>query len=129
MPTVTETPVRAYAHCVIPVCAGYRQAEVDAVRTETAYTFADNGGDLPGIERSNMRLSFADEDDQACPSCGGARDLSEQARRSYDPLSGHDPNGLLKFGPFEGVQPKDDRVAELEAKVDRLISALEAKDD
>lgn len=101
MPTPTITQVRAYAHCVRPRCPGYREQEVDAVRREDFYTYAEKGGDLPGIENSFVYLDFADEDERACPSCGQARDLSATARPQYQNISGHDPNGLLDIEPFD----------------------------
>jgi hypothetical protein len=45
----TPVLVRAFAHCIQVRCPGYAQEEVDAVRTETEYTYADGGGDQQGV--------------------------------------------------------------------------------
>lgn len=107
MPTVTEQPITGYAHCVNPRCRGYQQEEVAALREETAFTYAENGGDLPGIERSHVHFRFANAgqdggaDDTRCQHCGGHRDLSETRRRQYANLTGYDQMGLLRFEGFD----------------------------
>jgi hypothetical protein len=120
MPTSTDTPIDAYAHCLNPRCAGYAQESVKALRRETFYTFADLGGDanMPGYERSIVGFHFADETDAACPSCESPRAVTPEARTQYQNLSGHDPNGLLHILP--GDAPN---VADLQAE----IAALKAK--
>jgi hypothetical protein len=60
--------------------------------------------------------------------------VTGEPRPSYQPLSGHDPLGLLQFGGFDAgmqVQP-DDRTAELEAKLaameERVAKLVEGKE-
>lgn len=101
MPTITQEAVTAYAHCVQPRCQGYQQQEVEAVREEAGFTYAERGGDLPGTEASFVSLRFADDDKAPCPHCGGHRDLSLTARRQYPAVSGFDPNGLLDIQPYD----------------------------
>lgn len=127
MPSVTETPVKGYAHCRNARCGGYQQQEVDAVREEKAYTFGDGGGDgvfTHMIERSMVSFLFADPGEAPCPSCGEPREVSGEPRPSYQPLSGHDPMFLVtsgaKFDPSVVNTPADARQAELEAKLARM---------
>jgi hypothetical protein len=96
MPATTQTPVRAWAHCTNPRCPGHEQEEVDALEVETSFFFTDNGGTLPGVERSSVILVWADPEQAACR-CGRSRDLSGAKRRRYDNLSGFDPDGLLEM--------------------------------
>lgn len=120
MPTVTHVEQTAYAHCGTPTCPGSRQVEVQGVRRETSYMFTENGGDIPGVERSVVEWTFADEADRACPTCERPREISNQLKPSYDPLSGFDPMGLLTVDPFDPSRRntvEDEKVAELEAKL------------
>lgn len=131
MPLVTETPVRAFAHCVVPRCPGAYEAEVDALRVETAFAFTENGGDIPGIERSNVVAQFADEADATCEHCGGHRDVSLTPRPQYQRLSGHDPMGLLgmpQYDPNKVIAPneaQDAAIEALKAQVAALTEAME----
>lgn len=144
MPTAVETRVRAYAHCINPMCPGYGQEEVPAVSTETSYTFRDHGGDSREVFRSFVELRFgvdADEADRdvyveeyreaaACRSCSRPRELSATPRPSYMPLSGHDPYGLIN-GTVAGFNPQvtntqaDAEMAELKAANTRLEAKME----
>lgn len=123
MPTVTETPVKGYAFCRNARCSGYQEEEVDALREETAYTYGDNGGDgvfVGMVERSMVTFRFADPERAPCRSCKQPREVSGSPRPSYQPLSGHNPMGLLEFGGFDPsmmVPPGGDRTAELEQKL------------
>src|SRR5690349_4786386 len=129
MPTVTVTPVRAFAHCVQPRCPGAYEVEVDANRVETAYSFLDNGGDIPGIERSHVRAEFVNEADATCEHCGSHRDVSLAPRPQYQPLSGHDPMGLLgmpAFDPSKVNAPSDALSAEMEALKAQVAALTEA---
>lgn len=104
MPTVTEKPVTAFAHCPTTrprPCPGNRQEEVEAVRRETARTYREMGGDAPGVECSWVSLVFADEEQLHCEHCGKARDLSSQRRVQYDPQGEWDPNPLALLGAPE----------------------------
>lgn len=104
MPTVVATEVKGFAHCRDARCPGYQQQEVDAVREESSQTFGENGGDGPFlhmIERSSVEFRFKDSDDVPCPVCSQPREVSETPRPQYQPLSGHDPMGLLSVAPFD----------------------------
>lgn len=129
MPTVTVENRKLFAHCRNPMCPGYKQSEVDGLVQETGWRFDENGGDIPGIERSFVSLNFADQDDAPCGSCGDRRELSLDSRPSYEPLSGFDPMGLLrepKFDPNHVNTVEDAKVAELEAKNKALEAKLDA---
>lgn len=114
MPTITEVPIQAYAHCIDARCQGHEQEQVEAIRKEDSFTYAERGGNLPGTENSFVRVRFADEAESNCRHCGRIRELSETPRRRYDgSLSGHDPMGLLEVDPFDATkQPGTDVVAE-----------------
>lgn len=142
MPTVTPTPIVAFAHCPHPWCEGGQQEQVDAVRVETAVSFAETGGSgsIPGIENSYVVLTYADESVAACPGCGTRRELSDTARPQYDNLSGFAQDYLAnqnakRFDPARQHAVQDERVHELEAQVadmasrmDRLLAKLDEKD-
>jgi hypothetical protein len=143
MPTAVETRVQAYAHCINPMCPGYGQEEVPAIATETSYTFRDHGGDSREVFRSFIELRFvvdAPESDHeaygeqyreaaACGSCGRPRELAATQRPSYQPLSGHDPMGLLNAMPFnpamKNTQADADRAEEM-ATMRREMAELKA---
>lgn len=147
MPSAVETPVKAYAHCRWPLCPGYGQEEVPAVKTETSYTFADHGENGPlrsSVFRSFSELRFAVDADvsdreayieqyreaAACKSCGNPRELADQARPQYVP-SGYDPMGLVngtvaQFNPSVVNTPGDEKVAALEATVNKQAAMLAA---
>lgn len=96
----TETPVKAYAHCVNSRCPGNAQVEVAAVQTETIYSFQDTGGDgmFAHPERTIIRFRFEDGDESRCEHCGANRDLSETPRLQLDD-SGYDRMALLDIEP------------------------------
>lgn len=133
MPTVTPTQVKAYAHCPDALCSGYHQEEIDAIREETAWTYAENGGDgifAPFVERSIVSFKFADPEDAACHSCGRAREVSGEPRPVYQALSGYDPmflvNSSAKFDPSMRNTQEDYENAQLDA-ANAKIEALEGK--
>lgn len=130
---VTPEKVKAYAHCLSPMCQGYGQEELDVTRTTIEYTYGDNGADMfkSMVERSTIMLTFADGEDRACRFCGGARELSEQPRPSYQALSGYDPMGLVNgttgaFNPQVVNTEADAKVAALEAAMSRQAAQIEA---
>lgn len=135
MPSVTETPVRGYAHCVNPHCAGSTQQEVDAICTRTARMYRDvdpHAG--PGEENSWEAFRFADEDDRACPGCGRPREVTNQKRPVYDPLSaglmgapagGFDQDGLLKVPKFS--ESADPRVEAMQAELAELRELVKGR--
>ena len=102
MPTATEETIAALAFCPDARCYGYQQQEVQAVKTTTVLTYIDNGGDLPGEERSFSHLRFANEADVPCPECKRDRMISDQVRPVYAPISGQDQNALLHMGETPG---------------------------
>lgn len=130
---ITPEKIKGYAFCRNPTCAGYGQEELDVVRTTVAYTYGDNGADMfkSTVERSTSTLEFADPEDAPCRSCGNARELSEQPRPAYAPMSGHDPMGLVN-GSLPGFDPNrvnteaDARVAALEAQMAQMSALLKA---
>lgn len=138
MPHVTETPIKAYAHCLCARCPGYDQEPVEALSHETHWLFKDNGGDLPGVERSHIILKFApvDEDDpdavdqSVCEHCGGPRELSEKPRPQYINESGHDPMYLVSanarpYSAAKQTEAQSARVQDLEAQVAALTKLVE----
>jgi hypothetical protein len=131
MPTVASREQKIYMHCINPRCRGMMEEEVDGLAEETSYLFTDNGGDIPGVERSVVVAKPVHEEDETCPHCGGRRDASLSPRPQYQRLSGHDPMGLLNvpsFDPNKVNTPTDERDAELDALKQRL-AALEARDE
>lgn len=125
MPTVTQTPVEAFAHCPNAQCLGYQQQPVQGVRTTTAWTYLDHGGDMPGLESSSDQVWFADEAHVPCSHCEQPRAISEQKRPEYPNISGHDPMGLYEFkGKTEGEL----REMRHQAEVDKLSRELETRD-
>jgi hypothetical protein len=141
LPTITQQDVRAYAHCRNARCPGYAQQEIAAVREESSQTFGENGGDgvfthMP--ERSVVEYRFADPEDVPCPVCSAPREVTGDPRPQYQPLSGHDPLGLLQVPRFdagkqaervEHIETGQESELELEARIRRQLLAerLEAK--
>lgn len=132
MPTITNTPVRAYAHCVNSHCRGNAQAEVDALVEETTWLYTENGGNLAMPERSSVNLRFVNSEERHCPECGKNRDLSASKRTSFDgTISGFDPRGLLEmqaagveFDPARQHELRQEPLADPERE--RMV-ALEAE--
>lgn len=137
MPTVmSRNEVQAFAHCTNIFCPGHDQVPVTAIRQELGYTYLENGGDLPFVEKSTVSLEFANPDDVQCPSCERVRELSDQPRVDYENLSGHDPRGLvgIKYRS-DGSEREDgeylqeqneERFKALEEQNAALIARLEA---
>lgn len=127
MATLTTTTVPAYAHCRDPRCPGSQQEPVEAVRHLTEFSYVDNGGNLPGVERSTDIHVFADETQAPCPHCALDREVTPQKRPSIPPLSGHRQDGLLHVKQFDaGKQPtgNDAIVAQLMAQVAELSARV-----
>lgn len=101
MPRTTPEDIIGQAHCRNPRCVGYSQQEVKAVKETVDHTYADGGGDMPGVEKSMVYFRFADPDDIPCPECRQDREVTDQKRRVYQPLSGHAQDGLLQYKPPE----------------------------
>lgn len=100
MPASTETPVKAYAHCVNSRCPGNAQVPIDAVVTDMAWAYSEQGGDgmFGHPERTARYLRFADPEQSKCEHCGGNRDLSDTPRIQLDD-SGYDRGALLDIEP------------------------------
>lgn len=127
MPTVMHRDeVQAFAHCTNIFCPGHDQQPVLAIRQELGYTYADNGGSDPFIERSIVSYEFADPAEHACSECGRLRELSEQTRVEYPNQSGHDPRGLLAIKYRDDGQERSDGEYEREQNEQRF-AALEAQ--
>lgn len=118
MPTImSRGEVAAFAHCPKPLCDGYEQQPVTAVREEIGRTYAESGGDAPFVETSTVTLAFAEPGEVACPECGQTREISTQVRQEYQNLSGYDPNGLLEIKYAKKIARLEAENAELEDKI------------
>jgi hypothetical protein len=136
MATQTEELVQAFAHCRNPLCPGEAQQPVDGIKRITAYSYVERGGDLPFTESTTEHIVFADEaKDGPCPHCSLMREVTNQVRPTYEPMTGFSQRGLLsapKFGegPYQMPAPVDDRTVELEAKnaeLEKRLNDLAAK--
>lgn len=132
-PIVTSTDVKAYAHCVEYMCQGYEQQEVQGVRTLTEWNGASLGSDsmfAAVIFTSTEEVNFADSEDARCEFCGGHREISATPRPTYQRLSGHPQDGLLKINGFDpGIKntETDQKMAEMMAESNRRMAELEEK--
>lgn len=139
MPTITEQPVKAYAHCRNPRCSGYQQQEVDALVVETSYTgrdLGDNSGHpfASVVERSVITYRFAGEQAEAeeaskCPGCGVGREVTGRPRPGYRNVSGHDPHYLVggpKFDPTVKNTEADEQLAAQAAEIAALKADMKA---
>jgi hypothetical protein len=135
MPRVRETHEDLYAHCVDPLCDGMAQEQVPGIRTTTVMTCRDLGGDSNLEERSAFQLRYINEADLACPHCAGPRDLTDQKRPQYAPLSGFSQDGLVKLikaqqvvaAPAASVPVAGDELAAMRARLEQLESEIAQK--
>lgn len=123
-PVSTDTQIEAWANCQYALCPGSGQEKVPAIRNVVEHSFESRGGDIPGVENSQVYLRFVNEADSTCAVCGANRVLSEQVRPTYQPLSGHDPMGLVngsvaRFDPNVRNSPDDQQVAALQAELEK----------
>lgn len=73
-----RTPVFVYVSCYNQACARYHnlqsnldfEEKVPGIREETAFTYADRGGDMPGIENTHVRWAPQDIKYLKCEECG-----------------------------------------------------------
>lgn len=137
---VTPVKTKAYAHCLQAMCPGYAQEELDVIKTTVEYQYSDNGADMfkAMVERLTIMLDFENAEDRACRHCGGARELSETPRPTYQALSGYDPMGLINgtagaFNPNVVNTQADAEMAELRAQMklqaDQIASLLARAED
>src|SRR4051812_6873552 len=136
MPTATERTVEGYASCTDGRCPGYKQERVELIETETAYSFVDLGGDIPGIERSTVMFRFVNEDDIPCHVCGEPRLCDAQLRPIYPNISGIPQDAILQIGAqgqrvrdmeLENAR-RDAATAQMAALVERQTAALERQE-
>jgi hypothetical protein len=128
MATVTTTTVSGYAHCRNPRCAGTEQQPVDALCHTSAWTYVENGGNMPGVERSTELYVFADErTDSPCPVCGDSREVSAAPRPQYTPLSGHRQDGLLHVKQYNAQAQPDAGNGAIVAQLMEQVAALSAQ--
>jgi len=142
--THREEGVELWAHCPDAVTCDDAQERIVGVRITTNQTYRENGGDgmmADRVERSFTDLDFANDEDRQCKRCGLPRHLTDQERKSYPPLSGKDPQELLRIARWlkdngglpataegaviPGAPPEDDRVATLEKELADLKAAVQ----
>jgi hypothetical protein len=136
MPTVTETTISAWVSCRDGRCPGYKQQSAQAVKTVTAFSYFDLGGDVPGIEREAEVLWFADIADEPCPYCDQPRLIADQVRPIYPNVSGVPQDALLQVGrdseriaqmQLEGAK-RDAEMAQMHALMERQAAALDRQE-
>jgi hypothetical protein len=137
--------IQAYAHCHNPLCVGYGQESVDAVKITTSKTGADFGADGPAarlVETSWDEIVLPLEAEQSpqadpartCGHCGQPREVTTQERPSYDPLSGFDPMGLVNSQAAGGFNPsvvnteQDAQIAAMQAQIAKLTALVGGKE-
>ena len=118
MPVATVNEIEGWAACHDGRCAGYRQERVQVVVTETHFSYADFGGDVPGIERSTFLVSFADQADVPCPVCGQDRFAADQQRPVYPNISGKPQDALLH------LNESNERVRDVELESARSMAEM-----
>lgn len=138
MPAVTENLIQGLASCRDGRCPGYKQMEVDAVVTITAFSYFDLGGDVPGIERESILIRFSDPDtDMPCPVCGEPRLVSDQTRPIYPNVSGVPQDKLLHVGEdservrdlqLDNANAKAQN-AQMQALMERQAAAMERQQE
>lgn len=136
-PRVTPADVVAFAHCRDYFCEGYGQQEVPAVKTLLEWTGASVGSDpiFHGVVFTSVEeVQFKDPADMACEHCGVDREISATSRPTYQALSGHPQDGLLKVHGFDpsvrnteadeaaaaAMAEQNQKIAELQALVEKL---------
>lgn len=101
MPTVTVSRITGYKTCARKrvkgqLCPGYESHPAELDEEEVAWTFLELGGDMPGVERSQIHHRAATPGvDDACDFCGGPVNLSAEPRPLYENISGVDPDEIL----------------------------------
>jgi hypothetical protein len=88
MPTITETPISAWAHCPRVECPASGQRPVPGIRRMVGETIGERGGDGPFVgveEKSTSYMLFANPEDAVCPEpgCSARAEISDQERPNY----------------------------------------------
>jgi len=79
-----RTPVHVYVHCYNQACLKYHnkqenldfEEKIPGIREETSFTYADRGGDMPGIENTHVRFLPQDTKYLKCDDCGSPMNIS-----------------------------------------------------
>lgn len=142
-------PVFVYVHCYNQACVKYTnlqenlnfEEKVPGIREETSFTYADRGGDMPGIENTHVRFLPQDAEHMKCSECGNANNVSGDPSRKlaqYGVTPGMGLKGAERAAALAAAQTneanvgRDTEIAELKATVDRLTKltelSLKAKD-
>jgi hypothetical protein len=122
LPTSTETRETLFKHCNDPLCRGHAQKPIPGVVTENSWTYAERGGDLPGVENSTRTYRPENEADYGCHVCGRPASVTDQVRPVYDNLSGHPASESVKY--FGTYRAGEARSAEVDEQLERLEDAI-----
>lgn len=79
--------VFVYVHCYNQACLKYHnlqenldfEEKVPGIREETSFTYADRGGDMPGIENTHVNWLPQDEKHWKCDECGQPMNVAHEA--------------------------------------------------
>lgn len=126
MPTVTDTLIDGYASCRDGRCPGYKQEPVKAILSLSEWTYFEQGGDIPGVEKTTVLIRFADEADEPCSVCGEPRLVADQVRPIYPNVSGVPQDALLQVGrDSERVRELQLEAAKRDAEMARMREQME----
>lgn len=129
MPTVTEKTIDAWASCHDARCPGYKQEPVKAIAELVEFSYFELGGDIPGIERSNTRLRFADLADTQCPVCGEPRLVADQVRPIYPNMSGQPQDTILQMHTGgERLREMELQAAKRDAEMAQMRATMERQE-
>src|SRR3954464_3012626 len=141
--------VFVYVHCYNQGCLKYHnlqenlnfERKVPGIREETSFTYADRGGDMPGIENTHVTFMPQEESDWSCPSCGDQLNVSgvpsvKLAQYGIGPgtgLKGAERSAALAAEKAnEANAGRDAEMARLQKQIDQLTKmtelALKVKD-
>lgn len=145
-----RNPVHVYVHCYNEGCILYHnlqeninnEEKLPGIREETSFTYADRGGDMPGIENTHVRFLPQDMSKMECSECGQATNVSGDPSRKlaqYGVTPGMGLKGAERAAALAAAQTneanvgRDTEIADLKATVDRLTKltelSLKAKKD
>jgi hypothetical protein len=131
VPTDVVQETGLFAHCQDPLCRGSVDRPIKGLVTERSWLFKENDPNsiFPGVEKSSVYYSAADEKDARCKVCGGPCVISPEPTPKYKsqgPWSS-DPGELLRhFASFNGGVTHGDaqRSAEVDALLERLAEVI-----